>query len=190
MGPMAGLSTLAAMLNASLFDPIAADVAATAAPGARILEVGCGGGYLSIRLAARHGFEVTAVDVEPREIERARRNAASVAPAPIPAFLVADVARLPFEDASFDLVVSTFSLHHWSDKARGLEEVARVLRPDGRALIWDLRHGFSLFHLWTPDPVAPVRDSPLDLVEERAWRWPWRFSIARRMDARPARPEA
>ena len=103
----------------SLFGPIADDIARVAPPGAAVLEVGCGSGALSIRLAAHHGLAVTAVDVDPDEIRRAREKAARTGSAgrATPEFLVADVARMPFDDASFDLVVSTFSMHHWDDKA-------------------------------------------------------------------------
>ncbi|HEY2964787.1 MAG TPA: class I SAM-dependent methyltransferase [Actinomycetota bacterium] len=45
---------------------IAADVAATAPEGARVLEIGCGPGHLSIMLARRHGLDVTGVDLDPR----------------------------------------------------------------------------------------------------------------------------
>jgi ubiquinone/menaquinone biosynthesis C-methylase UbiE len=51
------------------------------------------------------------------------------------------VAALTFPDRSFDLVVSTLSMHHWADPAAGLAEIGRVLRPDARALIWDFRPG-------------------------------------------------
>jgi len=174
----------------SLFGPIAADIGAVAPTGASVLEVGCGSGALSIRLAGDHGLTVTAVDVDPDEIARARAAAAgaSVAGRSIPTFLVADVAHLPFDDASFDLVVSTFSMHHWSDKAAGLAEIGRVLRPGAPALVWDLREGFALFHLRAPDPLAGLRESPLELESVDEWRWPWNFGFFRRLALR--RPAA
>ncbi len=49
------------------------------------------------------------------------------------------VAALPFEDATFDLVVSTFSLHHWEAVAPAVVELARVLRPGGSLWIYDVR---------------------------------------------------
>jgi ubiquinone/menaquinone biosynthesis C-methylase UbiE len=54
---------------------------------------------------------------------------------------VGDVAALAFPDRSFDLVVSTLSMHHWADPAAGLAEIGRALRPGARALIWDFRPG-------------------------------------------------
>jgi ubiquinone/menaquinone biosynthesis C-methylase UbiE len=170
----------------SLFGPIAEDIAAVAPVGAAILEVGCGSGPLSVRLAAEHGLNVTAFDIEPGMIERARARARRTAEAGIavPTFLVADVARQPFDAASFDLVVSTYSMHHWDDKRAGLAEIARILRPAGRALIWDLRKGFALFHLRAPDPLEPVRDGPLELVGVTEWPWPFGFTFTRRLELR------
>ena len=54
-------------------------------------------------------------------------------------FQVADVAQLPFDDESIDLVVSTISMHHWANLASGLREVVRVLRPGARAWLYDFR---------------------------------------------------
>ena len=179
---------LSGPLLGSLFGPIARDVAALAAPGAgRVLEVGCGPGHLSIRLATEHELDVTALDLDPEMIERARANAerAGRAGGRAPVFHVGDVAALPFPDGSFDLVVSTFSMHHWDDPVAGLAEIGRVLRHGGRAIVWDLRHGFSLFHFRSPDPLDPVRASPLRLVSASAWPWPWRFSIAQRIELAP-----
>ena len=67
---------LSRLLLGSLYGRIAADVAAVAPTGARVLEVGCGPGHLSIRLARHHEFEVTGVDLDPAMIARARANAA------------------------------------------------------------------------------------------------------------------
>lgn len=88
---------------------------------------------------------------------------------------------MPFEDATFEVVVSTFSMHHSSDPTAGLGEIACVLRPDGRALIWDLNRGFRLFHVHAPDPVEQVRDGPLRLLSTRGWQCPWRFVLAQRV---------
>jgi ubiquinone/menaquinone biosynthesis C-methylase UbiE len=173
----------------SLFGPIAADIASTAPADAEVLEVGCGSGPLSVRLAADHGLNVTAVDIDPDEIVRARARARRFADAgeTTPTFLVADVTRMPFDDMAFDLVVSTFSMHHWDDKVGGLEEICRVLRPGSRALIWDLRRGFSLFHLRSPDPLAGIDEVPLELREVTPWRWPFGFTFFRRLVlARPS----
>ena len=167
----------------SLFRGIASDVAAAAPGGARILEVGCGPGHLSIRLARDHDLDVTGLDLDPAMIERAAANAAhSAVQGPRPTFIVGDVAALPFDDASFALVVSTFSMHHWGDRTAGLNEIARVLRPDGKALIWDLKTGFALFHVHAPDPLGPVHGSALALVGVTPWRWPWRFTFSHRLE--------
>ena len=167
----------------SLFGPIAADIAANAPADAAVLEVGCGSGPLSVRLAADHGLTVTAFDIDPEEVMRARARARRLADtdAPTPTVLVADVARMPFDDASFDLVVSTFSMHHWDDKVAGLVDVCRVLRPGSRALIWDLRRGFSLFHLRSPDPLEGIDEAPLELREVTSWPWPFGFTFFRRL---------
>jgi SAM-dependent methyltransferase len=93
---------------------------AGARAGAQVLEVGCGPGHLSIRLA-RHGFQVTGLDLDPAMIARAQANAdrPENSNQRRPSLLIGDAASLAFPDRSFDLVVSTLSMHHWG-------------RPDGR----------------------------------------------------------
>jgi len=168
----------------SLYTGIAADVAAVAPNEARVLEVGCGPGRLSIRLARQHGLDVTGLDLDPAMIERARASADRTGhrDEPRPSFLVGDVGSLAFPDASFDVVVSTLSLHHWADPAAGLAEIGRVLRPGARALVWDLRPGTLPFHAHLPDPVAHTQGSPLRVVSATRWRWPWRFSLTQRIE--------
>jgi ubiquinone/menaquinone biosynthesis C-methylase UbiE len=153
--------TLTRRLLGPLYRRIAADVAAVVPDGAQILEVGCGPGLLSLRLARRHRLEVTGLDLDPAMITRAQANAdrPENGDQRRPSFLVGDVAALAFPDRSFDLVVSTLSMHHWADPAAGLAEIGRVLRPGARALIWDFRPGvrphlFGPRHLHIPDPVA------------------------------------
>jgi len=76
---------------------------------------------------------VTGVDLAPEMVERADALAARCGVADRVAFRVGDAASLPFAEATFDAAVSTFSLHHWDDRPRGLAEVHRVLRPGGWA---------------------------------------------------------
>ena len=64
---------------------------------------------------------------------------------------VADVTDLPFADGEFDLVVSSISLHHWDHPESAVGELARVLRPGGRLVIYDF-------------PFAPF-----DALESEAW---------------------
>jgi SAM-dependent methyltransferase len=181
--------TLSRLLLGSFLGRIADDVAAVAPDGARVLEVGCGPGHLSLRLARRHGFEVTGLDLDPAMIARARANAdrPGTGDQHRPEFLVGDVAALAFPDRSFDLVISTLSMHHWADPAAGLGEIGRVLRPGGRALIWDFRPGvrphlFGPRHAHLPDPVEHTRGSPLRVVNARPWRWPWMFALTQRIE--------
>jgi SAM-dependent methyltransferase len=186
----AGLyDTLSRILLGPFLGRIAADLAAVAPDGAKVLEVGCGPGHLSIRLARQHGLEVTGLDLDPAMISRARANAARQGNGDQrrPSFLVGDVASLAFPDRSFDLVVSTLSMHHWADPSAGLAEIGRVLRPGGRALVWDLRpgvrpHPFGPRHAHMPDPVEHLQGAPLQLVTATPWRWPWRFALTQRTE--------
>ena len=181
--------TLSRLLLSPLVKRIAADVATVAPDGAQILEVGCGPGLLSLRLGRQHGFEVTGLDLDPAMIARARANAdrPENGDRRRPWFLVGDVAALAFPDGSFDLVVSTLSMHHWADPAAGLAEIGRVLRPGARALIWDLRPGvrphlFGPRHAHIPDPIDHTRGSPLEVVNVTPWPWPWRFTFTQRIE--------
>jgi SAM-dependent methyltransferase len=172
-------NALSRLVLGSLFRSIAADVAAVAPDGARVLEVGCGPGRLSIGLARQHGLEVIGLDLDPAMIERARANAdcAGDGDERRPSFLVGDVASLPFPGGSFDLVISTLSMHHWADPTAGLAEIGRVLRPGARALVWDFRPGVWSFHAHLPDLVGHTHGSSLRVVGATPWRWPWRFNL-------------
>jgi SAM-dependent methyltransferase len=168
------------------YDGVAADVAAVAPGGAHVLEVGCGPGGLSIRLARDHGFEVVGLDLDPAMIERALANAARTdGNARAPSFVVGDVASLAFLDSSFDVVVSTLSMHHWSDHRAALNEIARVLRPDGRALVWDLRRGPFALHGDLPDPAEHAFGTSLRLVGSTPWRWPLGLRLTERVELAP-----
>ncbi len=182
MADAAGYETASGALLGGFYDGIAADVARGASAGARVLEIGCGPGHLSSRLARDHGLVVVGVDLDAAMLEKARAHAARLEGASPPTFIVGDAAALPFAAGSFDLVISTLSLHHWDDPSAALREIARVLRPEGRALIWDLRSGRAAMHAGIPDPAALAAGTGLRVLRDSPWRWPWRLSFTRRVE--------
>lgn len=104
--------------------------------GERVLDVGAGTGNASIP-AARRGAEVIASDLTPELFEAGRRRAQAAGVEL--QWVEADAEDLPFEDESFDVVVSTFG-HMFAPRHRvAAEEIARVLRPGGRIGLccWD-----------------------------------------------------
>ena len=102
----------------------------------RVLDVGCGTGYL-LRLLARrcpHATELAGIDPAPSMIEAAEGAASDQRLR----FTVGVAERLPYPDHHFDLVVSTTSFDHWADQRAGLSECARVLAPGGHLVLADL----------------------------------------------------
>jgi ubiquinone/menaquinone biosynthesis C-methylase UbiE len=100
-------------------------------PGARVLEVGCGRGAGAILIRETFGLEtLLASDLDERMIRRARHYLPPVAQRGI-SFLVCDVFRLPYPDASLDALFGFGVLHHVPDWEGALAEIARVIRPGG-----------------------------------------------------------
>jgi len=102
-------------------------------PGA-ILDVGCGTGKLLRAAGTRFpGAKLVGVDAANEMVKYAQMSN----PSGTIQFKQALAEALPFPDASFDLVLSTMTFHHWPDQSQGIAEVARVLTPRGRWLLTD-----------------------------------------------------
>lgn len=99
------------------------------------LEVGCGSGAVSKYIAQNHGLSVTGVDLDPELIELAKKGIGDI---PSAHFFVADATRLPFGDNEFDVVLSFGVVHHIPNWLDALEEIARVLKPKGYFVYWDI----------------------------------------------------
>lgn len=116
----------------------------------RGLDAGCGPGQFTILTAERlPQLEVWGIDLAPTMIDLARAHAAQSPAASRLHFEVADVAKLPFPEDHFDLVLSSGSIKHWPDPAAGLAELHRVLAPGGRAFIGEMNR--------LPPPEAVAR---------------------------------
>jgi ubiquinone/menaquinone biosynthesis C-methylase UbiE len=113
-----------------------ADLALSRSPSPRrILDVGCGTGYLLRQLADRvpAAAELAGIDAAAAMIETARAAARDDRLR----FSEAVAERIPFPAETFDLVVSTTSFDHWADQQAGLTECARVLAPGGHLVLVD-----------------------------------------------------
>ena len=97
-----------------------------------VLDVACGNGNATIP-AARTGAKTTGLDITPELLEKGREGAAE-AGVEID-WVEGDAQELPFEDASFDVVLSTFGCMFAPDHRRTAEELVRVLKPGGRMVV-------------------------------------------------------
>lgn len=103
-----------------------------AVEGRRVLDIGCGIGGPDVVIARDLGAaQVTACDVDEALLERARRTASKAGVADRVTFRRISPGRLPFEDASLDLVFSKEAFLHVGDKAALFADILRVLRPGG-----------------------------------------------------------
>jgi SAM-dependent methyltransferase len=120
--------------------------------GARVLDLGCGGGHVSYRVAP-HVREVVACDLTPDMLALVKRTADERDLNNISVQQGA-AERLPFEEGSFDIVLCRFSAHHWQDMEAGLRQARRVLKKTGRAVFAD---GVA--------PAYPLLDTHLQTIE-------------------------
>jgi len=99
-----------------------------------ILDIGCGTGRLLISAAVWFPeARLVGIDTAKRMVQQAQAAAEGSSVR----FQQATAEALPFPDGRFDLIFSTLTFHHWSDQARAVAEVARVLAPGGRWLLAD-----------------------------------------------------
>lgn len=114
--------------------PVAEAVVDRAGPGAGddVLDVACGTGNAAL-LAAARGARVLGVDAAPRLLSVARERARTLGVSA--SFVEGDLGALPVDSASVDLAISVFGVIFAADPAAALGELARVLRPGGRALV-------------------------------------------------------
>jgi SAM-dependent methyltransferase len=125
-------------------------------PGDRVLDAGTGIGGTARLVAAERGAHVTAVDLTPEYCEVARWLNDAVGLGDMIDVHTADVTDLPFEAASFDVVLSQHVQMNIGDKPRLYAEAHRVLVPGGRLALWDVTAGSGgPLHLPVPWATSP-----------------------------------
>ena len=147
----------------------------------RVLEIGTGKGRFLVALA-RRASRITTIDPDAVEQHFARLNAAYAGVARRIRFVVADGAALPFAKGSFDLIVSMNALHHIRNLNGVLDEILRVIKPDGRIVLSDFdESGFRIF-----DRIHAAEGRTHERV-----RYSWRSLVARlrrrKLSVRPFR---
>lgn len=131
--------------------------------GDRVLDAGAGTGSSALLAAAAVGTEghVTLLDASPAMLAEAQRKARAVRLEERMSFVGGDILRLPFPDATFDAVLSTYSVCPLVDPVAGALELYRALRPGGR---------LGIAHSATPRTA--VMHWMAERLEDVVWRWP------------------
>ena len=110
------------------------EVASCLQSGAKVLDVGCGGGQLAIEFAKlRADLIINGLDLSPQQIKRARKRA-TVAGKRIK-FFQGSALKMPFKSGTYDLVYSIGSIKHWPDYMAGLRECLRLVKTGGLLVI-------------------------------------------------------
>ena len=141
---------------------------------ARVLDLGCGGGHVSFNVAP-HVREVVAYDLSREMLEVVARSATERG---LPNIVTRQgvAEKVPFEDESFDMVLSRFSAHHWRDFNAGLSEAARVLKSGGVAGFVDA--------VAAPSPLLDTYFQTLEMLRDHSHvrdysRAEWEAAMAR-----------
>jgi ubiquinone/menaquinone biosynthesis C-methylase UbiE len=122
----------------AVYRRFAEDIALVAPANGAVLDIGTGPGVLLFEIALRRpDLRLTGIDLSADMVAAATRNASPYADRVTTQ--VGDVTDLSMPDGSFDLAISSFSLHHWDRPEAAVPELARVLRTGGRTFIYDFQ---------------------------------------------------
>lgn len=141
-------------------------------PSGRLLDIGCGSGNLIVQIAEKFPhLELVGIDISAEMLKRAKMRANEKQKEI--ELKEGSVEKLPFSDEYADFIVSTLSLHHWSNPQNAFQEIYRVLKKDGVGLIFDFRrdsrkffYGFLTFitKVAVPRPLREVNE-PLGSIQ-------------------------
>jgi ubiquinone/menaquinone biosynthesis C-methylase UbiE len=124
------------------FKTLARRVAQQIPPQATVLEVAPGPGYFAIELAKLGNFEITGLDISKTFVEIAQANGAKAGVRV--EFRHGNASSMPLPDNSFDFLLCRAAFKNFTEPQRALDEMYRVLKPNGKALVIDLRRDASM----------------------------------------------
>jgi ubiquinone/menaquinone biosynthesis C-methylase UbiE len=159
------------------FAALAQRVTAVLPAGSHILEVAHGPGYLAIEIARCGAYQVTGLDISHTFVEIADRNARE-AHVDID-FRQGNASAMPFADNTFDLILCRAAFKNFSRPVASMNEMHRVLKPGGRALIVDLRKDASM-----DDIEAYIERSDLGWVNSLVYKLTFRYLLLPRAYSR------
>ena len=126
-------------LTRRLYQRVIGDIAPVLSEG-KVLDAGTGPGTLARDIArSLPRLQVYGIDLSEDMIRLAREHAKREQLEERVHFDSGNIAQMPYPDQSFDLVVSTISMHHWYEIEQPLRDLYRVLRPGGQLWIYDFR---------------------------------------------------
>jgi ubiquinone/menaquinone biosynthesis C-methylase UbiE len=161
------------------FHELARRTAGQITPGSKVLEVAPGPGYYAIELAKLGDYDITGLDISKTFVEIASKNAAKAGVRVD--FRQGNASNMPFADDSFDFLVCCAAFKNFTEPKRALEEMYRVLRPGGRALIIDLRKDAS------QDSInQAVNNMNVGLINGAITKLTFRFMLLKRAYTRAA----
>ena len=163
--------------DAADFAALAARVTAGLPAASRILEVAPGPGYLAVEIARRGAYRLTGLDVSHTFVEIANRNARE-AGVDID-FRQGNASAMPFADNTFDLILCRAAFKNFSQPVAAMNEMHRVLKRGGKALIVDLRRDASV-----DDIDAYIRRSNLGWLNSLVYKLTFRHMLLPRAYSR------
>jgi len=134
--------------------------------GKRLLDVSCGAGML-LKFAGDAGLQAYGIDISDAAVEDAKRRA------PLAKLVVGNGEALPYPDDSFDYVTNIGSLEHYEHPMKGAQEIARVLREDGKACIL-LPNSYGLLwniiHVWRTGDICDDGQPIQRYATKKGWQ--------------------
>lgn len=138
-------------------------------PGIKILDLGCGSGYLTFPIAKRNeNAYVVGLDIVTDTLERNTEKAQEMDIKNLE-FISYDGINFPFEDNSFDLVVTRYALHHFPEIRKSIYEVARVLKCDGLFFVSDPKPNDCDITRFVDDYMQLKKDGHIKFYTKDEW---------------------